>query len=464
MLGSVLFEEKTKQGLSAKRNELVLKQKELEKNNELIVSELNGLNEQLKRLVYDFSACESKIKQLNKSLEDLSKADKKCPVCRREMDEHLTKSVKEEVLSELNDLVIEKNRLKKEQSKIEDLAHAKQNLLDKNKKELEDFRLLFEKIDRAVKDIELVDLKKSELRTAIKQIEEVDCLIKGLMKEVNVDELKELDARQKFLEQTVEAILVKNKLEEKSRNLAVLLNELDGLAFDEKEFELKKESFFREQSKLEAEKKDLKSLNEFINQVESELNRFIEVKKLIDLKLQEISSMEKLVEKLGIFVNALVATQGELRKTMIDAINQAMNDIWPRIYPYGDFLGAELKIVDSNYELMVLNRNKVWSKIDGVLSGGERMAVALTLRIAVSLVLTQNLGLLILDEPTHNLDARSVSELSVLVREHLPSLVEQLFVITHDKEMEKAASSYLYFFEREKELDGPTKVLLQQIE
>ncbi|HZX34076.1 MAG TPA: hypothetical protein VFF09_01730, partial [archaeon] len=79
-------------------------------------------------------------------------------------------------------------------------------------------------------------------------------------------------------------------------------------------------------------------------------------------------------------------------------------------------------------------------------------------RIAVSLVLTQNLGWMILDEPTHNLDANAVSELSEVLRNHLPELIEQVFVITHDKEMENAASGKLYVFERDKESDGVTKI------
>ncbi|HZX19940.1 MAG TPA: hypothetical protein VFF13_02915, partial [archaeon] len=105
------------------------------------------------------------------------------------------------------------------------------------------------------------------------------------------------------------------------------------------------------------------------------------------------------------------------------------------------------------------NRNNEWVRVEGILSGGERSAVALTLRIAVSLVLTQNLGWIILDEPTHNLDANSINVLSEVMRMHLPELIEQIFLITHDKELENAASGKLYVLEREKEKDGPTKIL-----
>jgi len=45
-----------------------------------------------------------------------------------------------------------------------------------------------------------------------------------------------------------------------------------------------------------------------------------------------------------------------------------------------------------------------------------------------------------------------------MLREEMPKLVEQVFVITHDKELENAASSNLYLLTRNKDLDEPTKV------
>ncbi|MBI2597834.1 MAG: hypothetical protein HYW50_01425 [Candidatus Diapherotrites archaeon] len=89
--------------------------------------------------------------------------------------------------------------------------------------------------------------------------------------------------------------------------------------------------------------------------------------------------------------------------------------------------------------------------------------MALTLRIAISLVLAQNLSWIILDEPTHNLDANTIARLSHMMKNHLPGLVDQIFIITHDKEMELAANGSLYFLEREKDSQGPTRPLLQEI-
>ena len=111
-------------------------------------------------------------------------------------------------------------------------------------------------------------------------------------------------------------------------------------------------------------------------------------------------------------------------------------------------------IEEGNYEIKVKEKNGKWTRVEGILSGGERSAAAICIRVAFSLVLTQNLSWLILDEPTHNLDKNAVMELSKMMKEHLPNLVEQIFVITHDPEMEKAASGECYEIERDKENDG----------
>ena len=79
-------------------------------------------------------------------------------------------------------------------------------------------------------------------------------------------------------------------------------------------------------------------------------------------------------------------------------------------------------------------------------------------------MLTKNLSMLILDEPTHNLDTNAVAKLSEMLREQLPKLVGQIFVITHDKQLEGAASSNLYLLTRNKDLDEATKAEMIPVE
>jgi exonuclease SbcC len=100
--------------------------------------------------------------------------------------------------------------------------------------------------------------------------------------------------------------------------------------------------------------------------------------------------------------------------------------------------------------------------VEGETSGGERSSACLALRIALAFVLTQNLSWIILDEPTHNIDRRGVRELAITLREHLPGIVEQIFLITHNQELESAASAYLYILERDKDANEATRVVKER--
>jgi len=178
----------------------------------------------------------------------------------------------------------------------------------------------------------------------------------------------------------------------------------------------------------------------------------------------KLAAINESVSKMSYFVNSLLATQKELRSMLIATINEAMHDIWQKIYPYQDFVSAKMDVAEGSYELRVKEKNGNWVRVEGILSGGERSAAAICIRIAFSLVLARNLSWLILDEPTHNLDSNAVGTLGEMMKSHLPLLVEQIFVITHDNEMKKAASASLYVLERDKNNEGITKPVAVPIE
>ena len=79
----------------------------------------------------------------------------------------------------------------------------------------------------------------------------------------------------------------------------------------------------------------------------------------------------------------------------------------------------------------------------------------------VSLLLwySRNLSWLILDEPTHNLDTEGVEKLAYSMKHNLPSLVDQIFIITHDEGMESAVSASLYRLDRQKDKDEPSSTM-----
>lgn len=253
--------------------------------------------------------------------------------------------------------------------------------------------------------------------------------------------------------------LISKKAE--AARVAASLKETEGalkaLAFDEKAFEAARES--AERMRLESER-----MGGERKAAESQLAMASGMLKLVREELESLRSTEKAIaglasleEQLAIFKNALIETQASLRMDLTEAINAAMNEIWPVFYPYRNYRALRLLAGERDYSFEV-DDGGGWRGLETVASGGERASAALTLRVALAMVLTPKLGWLILDEPTHNLDAEAVSLLSASLQFRVPEVVKQTFIITHDEAFMGSEFASSYRFVRDKENNGETRV------
>ncbi|MCR4335941.1 MAG: AAA family ATPase [archaeon] len=391
-----------------KENKKILEgnEKEIEK----IEKEIEKIEKKVSKIKEEIAVQKNRFNSNSKSVSAAQKLESNCPICKRPLSEH------------------DKEKLEKE------LKEEEEKIL-KNTKELD-----------------------SELEKELKELKKIEEELGKISKknEVIEKEIHELERLKEISEELNEKEKQKNNLEKETEKVREMLKKT---GFDEKEHEKHEKEFLGLKEKSAKIRAEISSGKELLKELNESVKRIKETEKQTKELETKIKGNEKATEKLAIFTSALKSTQGELRNMMVETVNQAMEEIWPRIYPYEDFLNAKIIVEEGSYEVMVKQRNEEWARVEGILSGGERSAVAITLRIAISLVLTQNLGWIILDEPTHNLDVNAVKELSETMRNHLPELIEQIFIITHDKEMENAASGKLYTLEREKEKDGPTKIL-----
>ena len=354
--------------------------------------------------------CRSKISELRKKSERLAGLEAVCPTCYRDLSDGDRKSVIGANESEKASLEKELTVLAAELEKSEGLKNTAE--------------------ENARSAMKRLSLEKDGIREA-----------KALLAEALELEKKEADAK---------------AMEEKASELGKLVS---GQKFSPEDLRAARKKAGDCDSTLKVIGKGIESNRELMKTLEAAIEKAEATLQVAESMKQEIVSLEKASLDLSVFVSALLSAQAELRQTMIESVNEALADIWPRVYPYRDYVGARLEIVDGNYELKARHFSGAWTRIDGILSGGERSSAAICVRIAFSLVLTQNLGIIILDEPTHNLDSSAVEALTTMLKTHLPQLVGQVFIITHDKEMEKAASSSLYQLDREKDSAEATKII-----
>jgi DNA repair protein SbcC/Rad50 len=245
--------------------------------------------------------------------------------------------------------------------------------------------------------------------------------------------------------------------ESAAKGLADVKSSLARLKFEEAGFEASRKA--AEDSGIEAERaKSAKAALEVQARMAGEMLGLVREELSVMRKAaQEARGLQGLEEELSIFKNALVETQASLRLSLADAINAAMNEIWPVFYPYRNYRALRLGVSDKDYVFEVDEGEGQWAGLETVASGGERACAALTLRVALAMVLTPKLGWLILDEPTHNLDTGAIELLSSALEFKVPEVVKQTFVITHDEVFMGSDFASSYRLSRDKAANGDTR-------
>jgi len=425
-----------------------------------ILQQIDESKINLRRTTEGAAVVYGKINDNEQFIAHLSTPDNKCPICESTLTNERKKLLviqKEgeikrlwdefKFLEDLKFKTEEKIKLLEESSrkleimkeKIKDLADVKRDL-EKSK------RSFVEETERAVyAENSLTDLRR-DIEKLQNQLEE-DRLGKQ-KNEIILEKIRHL------VEELSRQKNIDSQVSEFKKQISLLESEIEGKGIEDMQRELR--NLFSKEKQIETEivgvERVAKEKYLRLNELES---------KLADVRKyqMEIAKIQNINKNLRIFEKSLEQTQIELRKEFVHAVNYTMTNLWETLYPYQDFVGIRLNVEEGDYVLQLLERTGKWINVEGVVSGGERSIASLALRIAFSLVLAPQLRWLILDEPTHNLDQNAVEDLAETLRERIGEFVDQVFLITHDEKLENAVTGSLYRLEREKEKDGPTKVI-----
>ena len=425
-----------------------------------IEKSLDEKRRELEKYVGEAEALKMKIKEGQDALEQLSSLGAKCPICEHRLTQEkkiiLIKQKKMQVENFMDSLTKAVKKREKSAKELRELEEAGKNVsvltvqiknLDELKKDLESYRNI------------LVVQSESYVKLG-KELKQLEVETREVQKKFN-----EMIRRR----QEAEVLFMKSKeLLETSKRLDMLSSKRNVLTYKIKELESRLkgrdiENWEKEFRLLTADERELKTKIETISDLLAERkNRLDELQKtlsVINKERYEIQKLGKLVKDFQIFGKALEKTQIELRREFVTAVNYTMNNIWQTLYPYQDFSGIRLSVEEGDYILQLQTRLGDWMNVEGIASGGERSIAALTLRIAFGLVLAPQLRMLILDEPTANLDAKSIDVLAITLKERIHDFINQCFLITHTPELENAVNGIAYRLERDKSIDSPTKVI-----
>ncbi len=393
------------------------------------------------------------IGESSKWAKELEKHIQKCPVCERDLDESMRQRLladkegsirsMEREIREISAIIVKE---KAEQENNSALLNRLSVIEDKIKSygDVESAISNFKALAKAAQDNanNLSSLMAASAEALTKKNEELIRLTK---------KKDDFERRSRYLEQRSEE---KKSMEEKERNSAAI--KIDQTKLD---------SIQEDLTHLVSEFSKLSTTVESYRKYESDKkiqirDKGIEIDK-VDALYKDITRKREITENLARFKVSLQETQTVLRTKLIDSINNVMQEVWPDIYPYGDYSSIMMKATAEDYVLKVKTHSTgadSWQDVGTIASGGERSISCLALRIAFSLVLSPTLRWLILDEPTHNIDQQGLERFIRMFNEVLPRIVDQTFIITHDPILKQAYNSKVYMLSRNKNEDRETVV------
>ena len=292
--------------------------------------------------------------------------------------------------------------------------------------------------------------KKAQYREVPKNMEQV----KNLLKE-NKKQLKDLEPDHETYQKNINSAemisTLRNRLQQANQQITDLKTTLDNTLQNLKKLErrLKEEDFVAlEQKERDYDRRiteletQVKGKQERLQEVTKELNE-IEKKeeKLIGWKKKEDKYevlMDFIERKLRLWIKEFIP---KIRKAVIGKINTIASEIYRSIREEED---AVLKWKGDDYDIEITTSQS--RKNFFRLSGGEKMAAALAVRLAILKVLT-NAEFAFFDEPTTNLDPSARNNLSKYI--YNIKGFQQLFVISHDDAF-KRQSEYVVKFSKNK--------------
>jgi len=416
--------------------------------------------EELEEIVEKLSSLNTKLSETEDILKQVYKLKDHCPVCLSKLTPAKKKKLIQKQKKKLEKMKQEIKVLEKEKKIKKEVLGDLEETVDKYKQflnEVKDLNELQEQLKRLRKLHSKYDKNFESYQKNLNTIKvDISNLQKGMEK--TEDEQKNLSllySRIPEIENKKSRLsYLTSRMEDVERKISEINKQLK-----DQDIEKTREDFTETVSKKSELGERLKNLDKILEEKKTRKNEEEEKLKTIKTQKAEVVKLEKLIKDLKIFEKALENTQVQLRTEFIEAVNYAMNEIWPSIYPYEDFIGIALNIEEGDYVLQLRDRMERWINADGIASGGERSIASLALRISFSLVLAPQLKWLVLDEPTHNLDAKAIEDLAVTLKTRVGDFVDQIFLITHDEKLEDAVTGNLYRLEREKEKDGVTKAL-----
>jgi len=227
------------------------------------------------------------------------------------------------------------------------------------------------------------------------------------------------------------------EISSKEETLDNITSDIENINYDNKIYDSVYNTYTQNKTKYEEKKINIVKLETEIKKDEDNITKNNNIlKELEDIALEQknLKDYLQLLDRLR-EIYSKDGVQKDLRKNVRPLIEKETLDIFNEF----DFDYSGIKL-DEDYNITIYNKNE---ELDSkIISGGEKIVIALSLRLGIAKVLSENkTDLLILDEPTIHLDEERRKSLIDIIREI--NFVPQMIVVTHDDEMESLSNNII---------------------
>ena len=358
------------------------------------------------------------LKEKEKLAEKLQLKDNKCPVC----DSNVEK---------LNPFFQEEH-IKEEIIKLKQDADLKEKERIMYSQERDRFVGELQKIRDAEATLRAHSIKTKEELVAIQNNTESKKEKLSLADNENLEQISQVDDHTKLIFDNI------------------LKLELETKGFDEGEFKKLKERIVEKRS-------NLSQIDQRMGGVLEKIEKAKKQSQVIEKSIVELEKVKKYMLRLDKIQSNVFSRDGSVA---ISLRSWALNSISIKASEYLSILNTKIQRIAlsekaKNVSIACHSKTEVLELES--LSGGEKVSVALALRLGMaSLLGASNLNLMILDEPTTHLDTERkkslVDVLSQLSRIEKSQLPMQFLIITHDAEIfENSNVEQIYKFESREE-------------
>ncbi|HWQ16412.1 MAG TPA: SMC family ATPase [Sulfolobales archaeon] len=405
-----------------------------------ILAKLEGLIDVMARRLGEIRG----LLDMYRKLYEIKPEGNRCPFCGRELDLDTLSHISEKHKLEISRLEDEEKRIR---SGIEK-AKAARSRIEAGLRELKNH---LEKREESLKELEEVEKCANNGREICVSLanklrgigyqgslgNECQELLEGIE-----GELRRLIERRGVLEKRLRdarSLYDPSKLDSLRREVESIIKSNQWLG-EGASYTALKASLEKERDKIQGEIEALRTrigvIRGNIEMLEKSIREREQEIASIEEKIRKKPSIENALKILRILEKKILGGEGLIAQMLTQMVIKALEEEVNRSL---ETFSREFTVeIESDFNINIKAGSRGTLSINS-LSGGERTMLAIAFRIALAKILLGRLpSIMILDEPTQNLDVENKSRLFDMIKEIAGSL-DQVIVVTHDEEIiEKA--------------------------